>query len=123
VKIELEGLEVFGHHGVLEEERRRGQLFVVDVKVEPRSARSGETDDIADTADYREIVAAVEEIVGRRTFNLLEAVATALADDLIARLPLAWVEVTVRKPDVVLAIPVQYSAVTVERYAAATDRE
>ena len=119
--VELRGLEVFGHHGVLEEERERGQLFLVDVQVTPSSSRAAETDDIADAVDYREIVAAVERVVGRRTFNLLEAVAAALADELLARLPIERAVVTVKKPEVVLALPVEHSAVTVERYAGATD--
>ena len=32
--IHLSGLEVFAHHGVFENERREGQIFVLDVDVE-----------------------------------------------------------------------------------------
>ena len=32
--VELEGLEVFGRHGVLDEERRDGQTFLYDVRLE-----------------------------------------------------------------------------------------
>jgi dihydroneopterin aldolase len=31
MKVELRGLELHGHHGVLEEERQTGQPFVYDV--------------------------------------------------------------------------------------------
>ena len=34
VTIELEGMVVFGHHGYLEEERRLGQRFLVDLLVD-----------------------------------------------------------------------------------------
>ena len=122
MKVELKGLEVFAYHGVLEEEREAGQRFLVDVRFEPSSTRAGGTDDIADAVDYRRVVALVEEIAVGRTFQLLEAVATTLADALVDRLHIAWAEVTVRKPEVRLALPVEHAAVTVERYAA-TDKE
>jgi dihydroneopterin aldolase len=118
VKIELRGLELYGHHGVLHDERERGQRFLVDVRLEPADGRAAVSDDIGDAVDYRDVVEIVREVFEGRAFQLLEAVAAALVDALLARLPLAWVEVCVRKPDVVLERPVEHAAVTVERYAA-----
>jgi len=118
VTIELRGLELFGHHGVLPDERERGQRFLVDVRLEPADRRAEVSDDIGDAVDYRDVVEVVREVFEGRTFQLLEALAGALADALLARLPLTWVEVSVRKPDVVLERSVDYAAVTVERYAA-----
>jgi cardiolipin synthase len=46
-----------------------------------------------------------------------EAFATALADALVERFPLARARVRVRKPDVALARPVDHAAVVVERRA------
>jgi dihydroneopterin aldolase len=117
VRIELRGLTLHGFHGVLAEEREQGQRFLVDVTVEPLDARSGETDRIEDAVDYRDIVAVVREISDGRAFHLLEALATAIAGELVGRLPLAHAVVTVRKPDVTLALPVDEASVTVERHA------
>jgi dihydroneopterin aldolase len=116
VRVELRGLELHGYHGVLEHERERGQRFLVDVRLEPSDDRAARTDDISDAVDYRDVVAIVREISDGRAFQLLEAFATALADALLTRLRVGWVEVTVRKPDVVLGLPVEHVAVTVERY-------
>jgi dihydroneopterin aldolase len=113
--VELRGLELHGYHGVLSEERERGQRFLVDVRFEPADGGAAESDDIGDAVDYRDAVAVVREVFDGRAFHLLEALATALADALLESLPLAWVEVTVRKPDVALAGPVEHAAVTVER--------
>jgi 7,8-dihydroneopterin aldolase/epimerase/oxygenase len=118
VKVELRGLELHGYHGVLPAERERGQRFLVDVRFEPADERAAASDDIADAVDYRDVVGLVGDVFGGRAFHLLEALATALADALLDRLSLAWVEVTVRKPDVVLERPVEHVSVTVERYAA-----
>jgi 7,8-dihydroneopterin aldolase/epimerase/oxygenase len=118
VKVELRGLELHGYHGVLPEERERGQRFLVDVRFEPADSQASTSDDIAAAVDYRDAVAVVGEVFDGRAFHLLEALATSLAEALLERLPLAWVEVTVRKPDVALERPVEHAAVTVERYAA-----
>ena len=118
VKVELRGLELHGFHGVLPAEREHGQRFLVDVRLEPADGRAAESDDIADAVDYRDVVSIVSEISGEHAFLLLESLAAALAAALLERLRLAWVEVTVRKPDVVLELPVEHAAVTVERYAA-----
>jgi 7,8-dihydroneopterin aldolase/epimerase/oxygenase len=103
---------------VLPAERELGQRFLVDVRLDPLGERAAASDDIRDAVDYRDVVSIVREISDARPFHLLEAFAAALADELLARLPLAWVEVTVRKPDVVLDAPAEHAAVTVERYAA-----
>ncbi len=114
VTIELYGLELHGFHGVLEEERRDGQTFLFDLELDADVA-AARSDDLAETIDYREIVACVREISDGRAFELLEALAEALADALLARFPVSRVRVRVRKPQVQLEAPVEYTAVTVER--------
>lgn len=113
--IEIRGIELHGFHGVLEEERRGGQRFLVDVELEPVDDRAGQTDDIDDAVDYREVVAVVSRVSGGTAFHLLEALAGAIADELLGALLLARVRVRVRKPDVALELPVEHAAVTVER--------
>ena len=115
LSIELLGIELHAFHGVLEEERREGQRFVVDVWLEPADDGAARTDRIEDAVDYRDVVAVVREVSDRRAFNLLEALATELAEALVERLPVARVRVRVRKPDVVLELPLEHAAVRVER--------
>ena len=112
--IELEGVELFGYHGVGEDERRHGQRFLFDLELEA-GEDGGRSDRLEDTVDYRAVVAAVREISDGRQFRLLEALAAATADELLVRFALERVRVRVRKPDVRLEVPVAYSAVTVER--------
>ena len=113
--IELIGLVVFGRHGYLEEERRLGQRFLVDVWVDVRGEAS-ETDRIEDTVDYRRIAALVRDVFGGEERLLLERLAGTVADGILERF--ASVErarVRVRKPDVVLDPPVEHSPAIVER--------
>ncbi len=111
--VELAGLELFGHHGVEEEERRAGQLFLYDLWFDvPDAALS---DRIEDTVDYGAVVACLREVSEGRQFHLLEALAAALADALRERFDLERVRVRVRKPQVELELACEYAAATVER--------
>jgi 7,8-dihydroneopterin aldolase/epimerase/oxygenase len=112
--VELQGLEIFGRHGVLEEEQRDGQPFLYDVRLDVGEA--GASDRLDEAVDYRDVVAAIRDLSDARRFDLLEALASEVADTLLRRFPRArWVSVRVRKPQV--ALPVEWSGVTVERPA------
>jgi dihydroneopterin aldolase len=114
ILIEVHGLELRGYHGALEDEQRTGQRFVFDVELVAHDA-GVRSDQLADTVDYTAVVARIEAINGERRFNLIEALAAAVADDLLDRFPVARVKVRVRKPEVRLAAPADYTAATVER--------
>lgn len=112
IAVELEGLEVFGRHGVEEEERREGQMFFYDVRFEVSDAAL--SDRIEDAVDYRLVADCVREISEGRDFNLIEALAAAVADALLARFEVELVRVRVRKPHPA-GVPAAYSAATAER--------
>lgn len=113
VTVELSGLEVAGAHGVEEEERRRPQPFLFDLWLEvPDEATS---DRLEATVDYRDVVRCVQEISAARQFQLLEAMAAAVAEGLLERFDLESARVRVRKPAVQLELPVEWTAATVER--------
>ena len=114
IVVEVEALEIFGRHGVEDEERGRGQAFLYDLRLEvPDAARS---DRLEDTVDYVEVAEVVKGVSDARSFNLLEALATAVADALVERFPVERVRVRVRKREVAPAgLPVAWTAATVER--------
>ncbi len=84
--IELQGLVLFGHHGYLEEERRLGQRFLVDLWAD-LDDDAASSDDIDETVDYRHLAALVREVFAGPERLLLEALATATADGVIERFP------------------------------------
>jgi dihydroneopterin aldolase len=114
VVIELEGLELLGFHGALEEERERGQKFLFDVELLAHDA-GVRTDKLGDTVDYTQVVDCIREISDGHRFNLIEALAAAIADELLERFPVARARVRVRKPEVKLDAPVAWTAAVVER--------
>ena len=111
--IELVGLEVFGRHGAEEEEREQGRTFLYDIALAVRQPAS---DRLEDTVDYRAVAACVREVSDSREYKLIEALASAVADELAARFPAESVRVRVRKPGISPAgLTVEYSAATAER--------
>ncbi|HEV8686570.1 MAG TPA: dihydroneopterin aldolase [Gaiellaceae bacterium] len=114
IEVELRALELFGRHGVEPEERERGQRFLFDVAFDVDDEVL--SDRIEDAVDYRKVARAVREVSDGRHFALLEALAAAVADEVLARFAsVQRVRVRVRKPEVELDPPVEYSAATVER--------
>jgi len=91
VVLEIYGLQVFAHHGVLESERLEGQSFLIDVTLVAHDA-GVRSDKLSDTVDYTRVAACVREVATSTRFNLIEALAAAIADalggtDLIAEEP------------------------------------
>jgi dihydroneopterin aldolase len=109
--VELRGLEVFGHHGAYPEEKEDGQPFWFDVELEVGDR--GADDDLETAVDYTAVAAAIRALSDGRRFDLLEALATAVADDLFARFRLERLRLRVRKRPA--GLPVEHSAVIVER--------
>jgi len=114
VVIEVRGLELLGFHGALAEEQRAGQRFVFDVRLVAHDA-GVRSDQLVDTVDYTAVVTRIREINAGQRFNLIEALAAAIADDLMERFPVSSVRVRVRKPQVQLGASVEYTAATVDR--------
>jgi len=114
ILVEIHGLELFGRHGATEEERGRGQTFLFDVELEADDRAL--SDRLEDAVDYVEVTECVRRVSDSRQFRLLEALAAATADAIVARFPVARARVRVRKPDVRPAdLDVAWTAATVER--------
>jgi len=112
VVVDLVGLEIPGKHGVDDWERETEQPFLYDLELELAEP----TDDrIEETVDYREVVEVVRSVSAERQFQLLESMAGAVAAALLERFPLQRARVRVRKPQVQLGVPVEYSAAIAER--------
>jgi dihydroneopterin aldolase len=109
---------VFGHHGYLEEERRLGQRFLVDLWVDVDESAST-SDRIEETVDYRGLARVVRDVFGGQERLLLESLAGRIAHDVLASSQrVTRVRVRIRKPDVVLDPPLEHAAVILERLRA-----
>ena len=103
-------------HGVHPEEKVTAQRFEIDVELETDLQPAGLEDDLARTLDYGRVYETVRTIVESTTFNLIEALAEAIAHELLADFPaLDEVVVRVRKPQVRLGGPLAHAGVQIRR--------
>ena len=113
ITVELRGLRIYGYHGVNPEEREHGQDFLFDVELEVGDR--GSSDRLVDAVDYTAVARAVQEISDAHEFDLLEALASAVADEMRARFLVERVTVRVTKPAVRPAGLEGTASVTVSR--------
>lgn len=112
-RIELKGVECYGYHGVLEQERQHGQTFYVDLTCWLDFSQAKQLDD---TVNYAELAQLAHDIVASEPEDLIETVANRIADQALARHEqLAAVEVTVHKPDAPIPLPFADVAVVARR--------
>jgi dihydroneopterin aldolase len=97
-RITLRGMQFMGRHGVTDEEREAPQLFEVDLMVRLDLSKPATTDDLNDTVDYARLFDEARQAVEGQSFHLLEGLAGALADAVLAAHRVDDVEVRVRKP-------------------------
>ena len=97
-RITLVGMRFMGRHGVSDQERREPQPFEVDLALRLDLSRPARTDELADTVNYSTLFELARQVVEERSFHLLEALAGAIAEAVLAAHPVDDVEVRVRKP-------------------------
>jgi dihydroneopterin aldolase / 2-amino-4-hydroxy-6-hydroxymethyldihydropteridine diphosphokinase len=114
-RIHLRGVEAVGFHGVLPDEKRDGQPFVVDVVLDLELATAGATDDLHDTVSYADIAGEVMARITGPSFDLIERLAEVIADDVLQHSLVDAVTVTVHKPQAPVGHPFSDVAVEVRR--------
>ena len=109
----LTGITCSGRHGVNPGEKDEPQDFVVDLDVEVRAG----ADQIERTADYRTIIATARATVAEGSFDLIETLANAVANAVLALDGVVKVAAIVHKPAAARSSDVQGVAAgaTVER--------
>jgi len=97
-RITVRGMRFEGRHGVTPEERAEPQPFEVDLVLRFDLSRAAASDQLGDTVDYASVFATTRRIVEERSFQLIEALAAAIGDAVIAEHAVDDVEVRLRKP-------------------------
>lgn len=98
-RIELKGLSFHANHGVLAHETEHGQAFTLDITCWLEFAEAAAADDLTKTINYAELAELAHGIATGAPRQLIETVASEIADTALARFPqLHAVEVTLHKP-------------------------
>ncbi|MCA0401783.1 MAG: dihydroneopterin aldolase [Proteobacteria bacterium] len=112
----LTRIGVFAYHGVYEEEGRLGQRFYISVDATLDLSEAGRNDDLEKSVSYADIAAIVQEIAVGQRFAIIEALAEAIAAELLRAYPrIEGVSITVEKPNAAVAALLDSIAVTITR--------
>jgi dihydroneopterin aldolase / 2-amino-4-hydroxy-6-hydroxymethyldihydropteridine diphosphokinase len=114
-RIEIRGLRVRGHHGVLDEERRDGQDFLIDAVLSVDTRASAATDDLSRTVDYAGLSERLAAVVAGEPVRLIETLAARLAQVCLADPAVLEAGITVHKPQAPLGRPFGDVSVTIYR--------
>ncbi len=99
-KILMSNLGFYGFHGLLKEESVLGQKFFLDIELDVDTKEAGLTDDMTKSVSYADAYEIVRDIVQNKRFNLLEALAENIANDVLEKFDLVkGIMVRVKKPE------------------------
>ena len=113
--ISLVGIEERGLHGMLDHERQDGQLFLVDADIYLDLQAAGASDQIADTVDYSRVSALISQIITGPPCDLLEKVATQIAEETLELVNVQAVRICLHKPEAPLGLEKEDVSVTIWR--------
>jgi len=97
----LHELEIETIIGIYDWERTTPQTVSIDLEMAWDTARAAESDDIADTLDYKVVAKRLIAVVGESRFQLVEALAERVAEIVLGEYSVPWVRVTLHKPGAV----------------------
>lgn len=99
--LHLQGIRGYGYTGALPEEQTLGQWFEVSLQIYLDLKTAGQSDALADTLHYGPLIAQVQDIIRRSHYNLVERLATVIADAVLAYPRVEQVQVClIKKPPI-----------------------
>lgn len=119
-KIILNGLEIFAHHGVLDEEKRDGQIFVIDAVLHADLSAACASDNLEDTVNYAAAAELIRRVMTARNDDLIERAAQRVTDALFDAFPrLVQIDLTLKKPSAPMPVKLAWAGVAISRRRAA----
>ncbi|WP_375408029.1 dihydroneopterin aldolase [uncultured Methylobacterium sp.] len=116
-RILVERIAVFAYHGLLAEEARIGQRFYISLDCALDLSAAGRSDDVAQTVSYADLTAIVVRIATERRFALIEALAEAIAAEILDGFSLVdAVEVRVDKPSAPVPAVIDQVSIAITRH-------
>lgn len=114
--IEVIGVRAHGHHGVLPDERLRGQPFIADVRLGVDTSAAADADDLSKTVNYADIAQMVHGQLSGDPVDLIETVAQRIAEGCLAHPGVQVVEVVVHKPQAPVGVPASDVSIRILRH-------
>lgn len=115
-KMYIENLQVYGFHGVNQQEKDLGQRFIISAELFLDLKEAGDSDDLNKTVNYAELCFEIEEQFTKQKYDLIESAAEKLAEFILLKYEMVQrIKLKVKKPWAPIGKPVEYVAVEVDR--------
>lgn len=99
-EIIIKNLKIFAYHGVHDEEKQTGQNFIIDAEITTEKTAGYETDEIADTVSYSDIIRNIKKSLTETSYNLLEKAAEITAKNIFDNFEkVKSIKLTIKKPE------------------------
>ena len=103
-EIRIDGLKVFAYHGVLEEERKTGQEFIINAVMKLPLQQAGIEDELELTVSYADVCSYIASFMRDNTFRLIESCAEGISTALFKKYAkVCELELEVKKPQAPIA--------------------
>lgn len=109
----VRGAEFFAHHGN-SDEKKLGQKFIVDIKIEYDMSEAIATDDPDKGFNYRWAYDIAKDVIMGCQVHLIQILASRIAERVVEIKPDCHVEVTIRKPGAPIGGVIEHVSTTVE---------
>ena len=97
--IRIKNAQIYAYHGVASDEQNLGGKFEVDVDMRCDLSKAISSDSLTQTVDYEAVYALILKTVTSKKYHLLEALANAIAGNLLSSfLLMTEITVRIRKP-------------------------
>lgn len=115
-RIMIEDLQVYAYHGVAQEEKINGQMFMVSLQIGADLEKAAASDDLNNTLSYAAICNDVQMVLQSRKYNLIESAAMRIIEHLFRTYKgIAEIRVLLKKPWAPMGHHLKYAAVELER--------
>ncbi|EGD49009.1 dihydroneopterin aldolase [Ruminiclostridium papyrosolvens DSM 2782] len=115
-KIIIEDLEVYAYHGVAEEEKKLGQMFLVSLEISADLSTAAQNQDLSATLNYAEVCRVVGDVVSSDKYDLIETVAYKILEGIFINFQKAVsVKILLKKPWAPMGYHLKYAGVQLER--------
>ena len=112
----MNNLAFYGYHGVLEEENQLGQKFFIDAELKADLQSAGKSDDVEKAVNYAEVYELIKTICENEEYNLIEALAETIAQEILNEFELVLeVTIKVKKPEAPVEGIFDYMGVEITR--------
>lgn len=115
-EIIISGLKIFAWHGVYEEEREKGQNFIVNAELFLDTSSAGDSDSLEDSVDYGKVCLFINDFLRISRYNTMEALANNLARKIMVKFPRTQrIILEIQKPEAPIPLPFETVSVKIER--------